>query len=225
LHPLPPHLPAPYHEHQRGTDQYGFVAFGANYYWVPGSRREDVKVLQYADCLKIYLRHECLAEYPLPADGVREQRFSPPGQPQPRHQPKNRHREARQEEKCLRALGTEVAEYLDYALKAPGIQRHRFTRELFALSRKLPSGVFVKTLQRALHYRIVDLATLGRIAWLCLSQVDDVLPEADVAEDYQQRPAYQEGCLTDQPDLSIYDQLFETQESEEEEHDDDDQAC
>ena len=41
--------PAPYQEHQRGTDQYGYVAFQANYYWVPGTRRDDVKLLQYAD--------------------------------------------------------------------------------------------------------------------------------------------------------------------------------
>ena len=68
--------------------------------------------------------------------------------------------------------------------------------------------------QRALRYRIVDLATLGRIAWLCISQEETVLPQADVAEDFQQRPAYQEGCLTDQPDLSVYDQLFEDEEDE-----------
>jgi hypothetical protein len=58
----------------------------------------------------------------------------------------------------------------------------------------------------------VDLATVGRIAWLCMSQEDDVLPEADVDEDFRQRPAYQEGCLTDLPDLSVYDQLFEEEE-------------
>lgn len=38
LHQLPPHLPAPYQMHPRVTDQYGYVAFGANYYWVPGTR-------------------------------------------------------------------------------------------------------------------------------------------------------------------------------------------
>ena len=80
-------------------------------------------------------------------------------------------------------------------------------------------SVLVNTVQRALRYRIVDLATLRRIAWLCISQAEDVLPEADVDEDFQQRPAYQEGCLTDQPDLSVYDQLFE---EEEEENEDDD---
>lgn len=219
LNELPPHLPAPYQTHHRGTDQYGYVAFGANYYWVPGDRRDDVKVLQYADRLKIFQQHALLAEYPLPADGARGQRYSPPGEPKPRHQPKNRHRDAKHEEQRLRAMGSEVADYLDYALKAPGIQRHRFTRELFAFSRKVTQGVFVKTAHRALRYRIVDLATVRRIAWLCISQEDEVLPQADVDEDFRQRPAYQEGCLTDQPDLSVYDQLFE-----EEEHEDDDQS-
>ena len=66
-------------------------------------------------------------------------------------------------------------------------------------------------------YRIVDLATLRRIAWLCISQQEDVLPEADVDEDFQLRPAYQEGCLTEEPDLSVYDQL--PGENEEDEDD------
>ncbi|MFQ5464150.1 MAG: hypothetical protein ACE5E5_16175, partial [Phycisphaerae bacterium] len=143
LHALPEHLPAPYQMHPRRTDQYGYAAFGANYYWVPGRKREDVKVLQYADRLKLFQHHECLAEYPLPTDGVRDQYYSPPGQPRPRHQPNNRRREARQEEQRLRAIG------------------------------------------------------------------------ADVGDDFRQRPAYQEGCLTDQPDLSVYDQLPEEHEEEE----------
>jgi hypothetical protein len=46
-----------------------------------------------------------------------------------------------------------------------------------------------------------------------------VLPEAEVDEDFQQRPAYQEGCLTDQPDLSVYDQLLEEEPSEEDQND------
>ena len=219
LNELPSHLPAPYQTHPRGTDQYGYVAFAANDYWVPGNRRDDVKVLQYADRLKIFQQYTLLAEYRLPADGVRGQHYSPPGQPKPRHQPKNRRRDAKHEAQRLRAMGSEVAAYLDFALAAPGVQRHRFTRELFAFSRKVTHGVFVKTALRALRYRIVDLATLRRIAWLCIRQADDVLPQADVDEDFQQRPAYQEGSLTDQPDLSVYDHLYE----EEKENEDDDQ--
>lgn len=216
LHELPPHLPAPYQTHQRVTDQYGYVAFGANYYWVPGTRRDDVKVIQYADRLKIFRHYDGLAEYPLPPDGTRHQHFSPPGEPKPRHQPKKRHRHAKLEEQHLRALGDEVSAYLDFALAAPGVQRHRFTRQLFALSRKLTNEVFRKTASRAHRYRIVELATLRRIAWLCLTQQEEVLPEPEVDEDFRQRPAYEEGFLTDQPDLSVYDQLSEEKEEEDE---------
>ena len=113
-----------------------------------------------------------------------------------------------------------MGDYLDFALSAPGVvQRHRFTRELLALSRKVTPSVFVKTVQRALRYRIVDLGTLRRIAWLCISQPEDVLPEVDVDEDFQQRSAYQEGCLTDQPDLSVYDRWFEQKQQENEDDD------
>ena len=115
-------------------------------------------------------------------------------------------------------MGDEVSAYLDFALSAPGVQRHRFTRELFALSRKLTNEVFRKTVRRGHRYRIVDLATIRRIGWLCLSQEEDVLPEPEVDEDFRQRPAYQEGYLTDQPDLSVYDQLNE--ENKEEDEDD-----
>ncbi|MFQ5464155.1 MAG: hypothetical protein ACE5E5_16200, partial [Phycisphaerae bacterium] len=94
----------------------------------------------------------------------------------------------------------------------PGIQRHRFTRGLFALSRQAPQIVFVQTVQRALRYRIIQLETLRRIAWLCISQGEYPLPDAVVDEDFQQRPAYQEGCLTDEPDLSIYDDMLKPQE-------------
>jgi transposase len=207
LRELSPHLPAPYWPHQRGTDAYGYVAFLGNYYWVPGSRREDVKVLQYADRVKIYQRQTCVAEYPLPADGVKNARFSPAGQPAPRHLPKHRKHGSQQEEQRLRALGADVVAYLDYALQTPGVQRHRFLRELFALSRQVTQTVFVQALLRALRYRVVELQTLQRIAWFCMSQGETQLPYADVDESFRQRPAYQEGCLTDEPDLSRYDEL------------------
>lgn len=205
LHRLPLYLPPPYRSVQRGTDQYGYVAFEGNYYWVPGDKREDVKLLIYADHLKLFQQRNCVAEYPLPADGIKNAAFSPAGHPKPRHQPKHRHGGAEQEEQRLRALGGEVRAYLDYALKVPGVHRHRFLRELFALSRRVTEAVFKQALERALRYRVVHLETLERIAWFCASQGQHPLPEADVDENFRQRPAYREGCLTDEPDLSIYD--------------------
>jgi hypothetical protein len=215
LNRLPSHLPAPYQVHQRETDQYGYVALGANYYWVPGHKREQVKVLEYADSMKIYLRRDCLAEYALPPDGVKNACFSAAGEPPPRYQPKARKRGSQQEEKRLRALGSDVAAYLDYVIKNLAIQRHRFLRELFALSRKVTERVFVETTQRALRYRILDMATLERIAWFCTSQGEERILDVDVDEGYHERPAYQEGCLTDEPDLSVYDGMLQSDEETE----------
>jgi hypothetical protein len=223
LNQLSPHLPAPYCAHERGTDQYGYAAFQGNYYWVPGSKREDVKVFEYADHLKIYQHRTCVAQYPLPAEDVKNARFSPEGQPAPRHQPKHRKHSSQHEEQRLRAIDAEVAAYLDYALQTPGIQRHRFLRELFGLSRQVTRCVFIQTLQRALRYRIVQLETLQRIAWFCMSQSDQPLPDVEVDETYRQRPAYQEGHLTDQPDLSIYDDPVPDDDPGQQESEDDDE--
>jgi len=220
---LPAQLPAPYWPHERGTDEYGYVSFLGNYYWVPGTKQEDVKVLQYADRLKIYRQRTLLAEYPLPADGVKNAHFSPEGQPPPRYLPKHRSHGSQHEEQRLRALDPAVAAYVDFALQTPGIQRHRFLRELFALSRQVTPAVFAEALTRARRYRVVQMETLQRIAWLCTSQGQEPLPDVEVDESFRQRPAYQEGFLTDEPDLSVYDETpredHTTDEPESEDHD------
>jgi transposase len=205
---LPAHLPAPYRPHDRLTDQYGYVAFAGNYYWVPGTRRDDVKVLEYADRLKIYQARNCLIEYSLPANGVKNTLFSPPGQPAPRHYPNDRRKPTQQEERRLRAMAESVSAYLDFALKPKGIERHGFLRKLYALSGKMTEAVFVASIERAHKYRITDIATIERIAALNITQGPPSLPFAEVDEDFRARDTYREGRLTDAPDLSIYDQLI-----------------
>jgi transposase len=205
LSQLPAHLPAPYQLHERGTDQYGYAAFEGNYYWVPGLERQEVKILQYSDRLKIYLDRECLAEYPLPADGVTNQRFSPPGLPTPPCQPNNRRYPSTEEEKRLRALDPELSRYLDFVLESKTVQRHLFLRRLLALSQRMTLELFVKSVQRAYRYRITSLQTIERIALLHLAEERAELPFAELDEGFRQRSAYQEGSLTDPPDLSIYE--------------------
>jgi hypothetical protein len=202
---LPPHLPAPYRDHSRGTDQYGYLAFGANYYWVPGTKREDVKVLEYSDRLKIYQAGQCLAEYPLPADHVKNSQFSPPGQPPPPgHRACNCKQPTQAEEKHLRALAPAVNAYLDFALPAKGIQRHEFIRRLLGYSRRMSVELLSQSLERARKYRITELETVERIARLYLQQGAGELPLAQVDEAFREREAYQEGSRTEPPDLSIY---------------------
>jgi hypothetical protein len=74
-----------------------------------------------------------------------------------------------------------------------------------ALSQQVPQAVFVQALERALRYRVVDLSTVQRIAWLSLSQGEYPL-DVEVDDSYRQRPAYLEGEWTEEPDLSRYDQ-------------------
>jgi transposase len=202
---LPPHLPAPCRVHERGTDQYGYAAFAGNYYWVPGTKREDLKVLEYADRLKLYKGGECLIEYPLPADGLKNERFSPEGQPAPRHKPTNRRNPTQQEEQRLRAMSESVSLYLDDTLKPMGQKRHGFLRKLFALSRKMTQALFMESIERAHKYKITDTATIERIAILSITQGVETLPFAEIDEDFRQRDTYLEGRLTDPPDLSMYE--------------------
>ena len=211
---LPAHLPEPYQPHERGTDQYGHVAFEGNYYWVPGTQREQIKVLQYAQRLKLYRARECLAEYPLPADGVKNRKFAPPGQPAPAHNPNNRRRPTQEEEKRLRALDEPVGRYLDFALAPKGIARHQFLRRLFALSQQMSPAVFVRTVERAHRYRIVSIDTLRSIALLYLNEPPPPVCAVDIDPNFTTRQSYLEGRLTDAPDFALYDQLLEDEPDE-----------
>lgn len=210
LVPVPAHLPAPYVCWERGIDQYGYVAVGDNYYWVPGTERGDVHVLVYSDHLEIYQKRKCLVEYPLPGDGVRNERISPPGLPAPPYQPNNRKRPTEGEEKRLRALAPAVNEYLGFALATrSGPARHQLVRELFALSQHMTGRLFIETIERALHYRVSDIGTLRRIARLSAQQGQIALDfTAEVDDSFSEREAYQEGRLSEAPDLSIYDEMF-----------------
>jgi len=174
---------------------------------VPGTSREDVKVLRYAATVEIYRRHERLVTYAMPADGVKNARVSPEGLPKPRYEPRDRRRRTEEEEKRLRAMGAGVSAYLDFALKPSGIQRHRFLRNLFAMTRRMTGALFAKAVERALKYRIVDLDTIERIAFLYIQGGAETLPAAEVDESFRTREAYEEGRLTDAPDFTPYKDL------------------
>ncbi len=206
---LPPYIEPPYCVYERGTDQYGYASVGGNFYWVPGTSNEDVKVLEYGDCMKMYRRRELLGEYSLPPDGVKNKRRSPKGMPRPKNKPKHRKKPTAQEEKILRAVSDGVAAYLDFALEPKGIQKHRFIRELYRLYRKLALPVFLQTVKRALKYRIREMDTVERIALLYLNYVGYETPFVNIDEEFQSRPSYLEGRLCDDVDLSIYDKMLD----------------
>ena len=206
---LPEFVQPPYLEHKRGTDQYGYISFDGNFYWVPGTGRHEVTALEYSDRLKIYHRRQLLAEYKLPPDGVKNKIFSPEGPRKPERKPARRKRSTQREEKKLRDLSEDVDAYLNFALRPKGQKRHRFIRELSALAGKVAAPVFIKTVKRSLKYRITDLKTVVRIALLQISEGDYEMPSVEIYKDFENNEAYIEGRLGDEVDLSEYDKLFE----------------
>jgi hypothetical protein len=96
-----------------------------------------------------------------------------------------------------------VGAYLDYALPTKGLARHQFLRRLLALSRQMSVELFTQTVERARKYRITDLQTLQNIAWLYLQQGPGQVPLAEIDAAFRQREAYQEGFLTDPPQLPL----------------------
>ena len=204
LQPLPPYLPAPYLVLERSVDEYGYVAVDANYYWVPGTGRGRLKVLRYESHLQIYQEGQLAIEYPLAPLGVRNQQIDPPDKPASHAHPRHRPQPSHEEEKRLRALAPAVSAYVEFLLATPGLLRHQTLRRLWALSQRMSLELFVRSVERAHRYRIHDLKTLERIAHLYLLEAPGQLPLPAIGESFLERPAYQEGSLTDSPDLSQY---------------------
>jgi transposase len=200
---LPRHLPAPYQLLERCVDEYGYVAVEGNYYEVPGTGRGEIQVLRYLRHLVLCQDRRAMIEYALLPWGVKNQIVRVPGQPA-RHHPRNRKLSSHEEEKRLRALDPVVGAYVDFILRSAGLLRHQFLRRLWGLHQRWSSALFRRTIERAHRYHITNLQTLERIALLLLD--DTTLPDPMVDPDLEKRPAYQEGSLTDTPDLSRYDQ-------------------
>jgi hypothetical protein len=159
-----------------------------------------------------------LVRYHLPPEGVKNQKFSPPGKT-PKHQPWNRKKPTALEEKKLRSQGSEVNRYLDFVFnpwQKVG-QKHRFIRQLYGLYQKVAPLLFVKTIDRALTYRITDIQTLEQMAVQLLKEGNyaNEMPPTPVDEGYINREAYLEGCTSDEPDLYEYDRLLEEKEEKE----------
>ncbi|MCP4156097.1 MAG: hypothetical protein GY757_50725 [bacterium] len=120
------------------------------------------------------------------------------------------------EEKQLRSLCPDVNQYLDFAFNQSQKvgQKHRFIRQLYGLYQKLAQPLFVKTIRRALTYRITNPQSIEQMAAQLFKEGNyrmRMLP-ATVDENYKSREAYLEGCTSVEPDLCEYDRLLEEEE-------------
>jgi len=209
LNKIPTYITPPYLTYERKIDQYGYISFEGNYYWIPGTSRHDVKILRYCSKIEIYYKREKLISYELPCDEVKNKKYSPTGEPKPKYRPQFRKKPTTDEEKNLRALSSEVDEYLKFALTMKGRAKHNFIRQLYALHKKVTKLLFIKAVKRALKYRITEITTIERIIELLFRNEYYEMPSPTHNNEYCNREAYIEGRFTDNVDLSIYDKRME----------------
>lgn len=213
LKKIPAYVSPPVISHDRGTDQYGYAALDGNFFWVLGEGRGEVKLLEFADKVRIYQNREMLVEYELPPWGVKNKRIKPEGIPDIK--PQNRKHPTEAEERRLTAMGTEMAGYLEVIKKLPLsiIKRNQFIRQLYRLSQKLAPEVFVKVINRAQHYGVTDMETLERMAVYLLRDgpYDSVAAEPEITIDTDAHP---ELDVSDLPDLSQYDDQPEIEDDD-----------
>jgi len=208
LNQVSEYIEPPYRQHERLLDQYGYIAFSANFYWVPKLNNRNVTLLEYADKIKIYDQQQFLIQYPLPLSPLTKNNFYKSEQVIPEHKPNNlKRKKPVEEEKQLRAIAPEVEAYLNWRLKQGSLtQRPKFIRQLFQLSRQLETTVFITIIKRAQAYAITDRASLENIALMLLK--DNGMPRMDIPTsfDYEDRKSYQAGKVSCAVDLSVYNQ-------------------
>ena len=211
---LSPYVEPPYQAHKRTIDQYGYVAFGANYYWVPGSCRGEITLVEYSDRIKLFPQDAPAVEYRLPACGVKNKQFAPDGINTNPYGPKNIKKPCEQEEKRLRAAGETVGAYLDFihSVDSGVKQKPRFIRELYLLMKKMAPSLFVAVIERALKYRVAEIGALVRIARQVLGCTEQDLQLPQVTGDYENREAYRKGRFSQERDIGEYRSLFEVAE-------------
>jgi hypothetical protein len=102
-----------------------------------------------------------------------------------------------------------VNAYLNFAIKKGGRQKHRFIRKLYGLHSKLAPSLFIKTVKRALKYRITDTETIERIAMLLMKEGNYDVPSVQIDQEFRDRESYLDGRFSADVDLSVYDKMME----------------
>lgn len=216
---IPETVIAPYREHERPTDRKGYVALRANFYWVPGTlAHEPMTLIETPSRLKIYRRHECVADYPLAAADKRGEKQRPEGMPLVPERPQNDRVGSHDEEKRLRGVGPHAEEYLDWLKNTPGRvrYRHRFIRELYAQSKTMTPSLFEKAIDQARRHGIAEIDAIERIARAMLNtqDSDSTWKDEPAPVEYLNRESYHEGRFSDEPTLTLYADLFERKKQE-----------
>lgn len=220
LKPVLEWIEPPYQAHMRTVDIYGYIAFDANYYWVPETQQQELKILEYGKSIKIFPKADTVQEYQLPEPGIRGQLFAPDNIPLPKHQPNNIKKSSDEEEEKLKSMSSDVKSYVEWILSNPEvIQKPKFIRELYGLSRKVSPVLFAEILKSAKEYQVTSMQIIRNMAaqklHISLNQNNPGIIEC---ADFSDRESYQEGKFSEETSPDIYSKLQEPSEDPEESH-------
>lgn len=202
LQKLPEFIHPPSQQHNRIIDQYGYIAFNSNFYWVPDKHAGTVSIVAYADHIDIYdSRHNKIITHTLFDELTKGQIREPDpqqGKKAQRCKPNNRKNDSKEEQEILRRDGEVVSSYLDFILsRQSGIAyRHRFIRNLYLLRKKTTQSLFTKAVERALHYKVNDISQINNIFAAILKQPLYEKPSHMISDNYKNRPEYMQGRFT-----------------------------
>jgi len=210
---IPPFIHPPCQNHERVIDQYGYIAFNGNYYWVPDETKvKKVSLILYANHIDIYdgmhnkvIQHQLFDE--LSKNMVREPE-NKKNKKRRNAQPNNFKHNNQQEEKKLRACGEVVNAYIDFVKSNDsGIaHRYRYIRNLYAFMKRTTQSLFTQAIQRALNYKVNDIHQISNIFAEILKQPLYEKPSTQSVSEYMKRKEYRDGRFTSENDLGEVNQ-------------------
>lgn len=209
LYRLPEFIHPPCCHHKRSIDQYGYIAFNGNYYWVPPTSVKEVTLVQYADTIAIFdAIHHRLIEHRL-FDELTKNKVTESQDKKSslrrKTQPNNIKRQCKNEEDALKKMGGSIAEYVDFVTSnQSGIaQRGRYIRSLYAVMKKTTPQLFVMAIQRALTYKVNTIQQLYTIFSEILKQPLHEKPSTQTIGEYEKRPEYRDGQFSQENQLQL----------------------
>jgi len=190
----------PYLPHFRTIDQYGYVSFGANFYWTASKVQGNVCIIEYSKKIRICLSRLTKGlvpdvEYRLPPWKTVNQKYFPEGFTKPKHQPNNRKMKSDNEEKYISNLAPVCAEYVNFVFSKKCVlkQKHRFIRDLYRLLKKMSKELCVSILSHALAFHVVEINSIKKIVHQILQDNQYELLSFPDVSDFEKRQSYLDG--------------------------------
>lgn len=164
LRRLPEHVPEVYADHLRSGDLEAFVHLHTNRYSVPDECiGHELRVRETRDRIRVFHRHQLVADHRREPDGARLQRRLPEHEHR-RHRNRGKDRlPPLPEESLLRAAGAPFATLVEHLRKAHGGRAVRPLRRLHRLWLDYPAEALAAAIEEALRFGLSDLERIERM--------------------------------------------------------------